>query len=470
MVDDNTRPKAKRHGGGRPRTGSLVWRKAGWSARYWTLKDGEYIRVCVPLGTDNKTVARRKLARLLEAEGPTDAEAAARIETFEVAARAIVQTQADEGLKSWKDRVRRLTAWAFPAFGQLAVNAVRPPHVQDALDACCRAGKSRRTVMHLLVDISTVLDQLWRQELIPENVARKVRVPKNARVDRRERVILTDVEFGQFMACRDVSAELHVMALTSRTLGGMRTSDLHAWDWSHIDTLSWADAHIPRPKTKSSDRIALPVQLVPVLQAWRDSHGRPVSGPVFPVRRGARAGERKRGKISYAAALRDALWRAGIVRPLPGFEEAVRDWTEARASHRSEATLAAAEARARMLCLIQAGSVDLKPLDFHSFRRSYNTGLANAGVNVQTAMRLAGHKNASTHMRYVLIAETLETPAAALPNLVRAAALPKPLPFVANDKNGDGALTLARAPSFSAVGHRRLELRANGLRVRCSTN
>jgi hypothetical protein len=29
------------------------------------------------------------------------------------------------------------------------------------------------------------------------------------------------------------------------------------------------------------------------------------------------------------------------------------------------------------------------------------------GVNVQTALWLAGHENASTHMRYVRIAETL---------------------------------------------------------------
>jgi hypothetical protein len=37
-------------------------------------------------------------------------------------------------------------------------------------------------------------------------------------------------------------------------------------------------------------------------------------------------------------------------------------------------------------------------LDFHSFRRAFN-GLAGAGLNIQTAMRLAGHKNAGTHMR-----------------------------------------------------------------------
>ena len=86
-------------------------------------------------------------------------------------------------------------------------------------------------------------------------------------MDDRERVILTDAEFEAFMACPDVHAELHTMALVSRTLGGARTSDLHAWDWAHVDTVHWLDAHVPRPKTKSGDRMALPDVLVPVLRA-----------------------------------------------------------------------------------------------------------------------------------------------------------------------------------------------------------
>jgi hypothetical protein len=44
---------------------------------------------------------------------------------------------------------------------------------------------------------------------------------------------------------------------------------------------------------------------------------------------------------------------------------------------------ATTEARTRKLCLIQAGSEDFKPLDFHSFCRAFATGLADAGVNVQ---------------------------------------------------------------------------------------
>lgn len=45
----------------RPRTGSLVWRKSGWSARYWALG----LRLCVPLGTSVREHAERKLRALL---------------------------------------------------------------------------------------------------------------------------------------------------------------------------------------------------------------------------------------------------------------------------------------------------------------------------------------------------------------------------------------------------------------------
>jgi Phage integrase family len=58
------------------------------------------------------------------------------------------------------------------------------------------------------------------------------------------------------------------------------------------------------------------------------------------------------------------------------------------------------------------------PVDFHSFRRAFNTALAGAGVNVQQAMHLAGHSDANTHMRYVMRAPAMRTiPPEALPVL-----------------------------------------------------
>ena len=58
------------------------------------------------------------------------------------------------------------------------------------------------------------------------------------------------------------------------------------------------------------------------------------------------------------------------------------------------------------------------PVDFHSFRRAFNTALAEAGVNVQHAMHLAGHSDTKTHMRYVMQTTAMgRIPAAAVPRL-----------------------------------------------------
>lgn len=64
------------------------------------------------------------------------------------------------------------------------------------------------------------------------------------------------------------------------------------------------------------------------------------------------------------------------------------------------------------------------PVDFHSFRRAFNTALADAGVNIQTAMRLAGHADAATHMRSVM-SRVRRVPEAALPRLRGASRQPR---------------------------------------------
>ena len=145
-----------------------------------------------------------------------------------------------------------------------------------------------------MIDISTVLAELRPDEVLPENVAQRVQLPKNARVDDRQRIILIDGDFEALIACPDVHAELHTV-------------------------------------------------------------------------------------------------------PPPRFQQATTD----------------AERRQ----LIQSSSDQLRPADFHSFRRAYNTALADANLNVQTAMRLAGPRNDSTHMRYVMRTGRFAAPTAALPTL-----------------------------------------------------
>jgi len=59
----------------RPRKGTLIWTKQGRCARVPSLLDGEIVRVWHVLGTDNKTVARRKLARIIAQQAQGDAVA-----------------------------------------------------------------------------------------------------------------------------------------------------------------------------------------------------------------------------------------------------------------------------------------------------------------------------------------------------------------------------------------------------------
>jgi hypothetical protein len=202
-----------------PANGSLVWTK-GWAERITTSIDGERVRIQRQLATTRKVAAQAKLARLIASTAPT-AEEARRPETFEDASRRIVAVQAHEGLASWKDGLARLERYAFPAFGSVPVTEVRPNHIRSAIDTAFSVGWANGTTRKLLVDCSTILGELWRDELITENPAARVRVPKGAPVNERERIVLSDAEFEIFMACPAIDAELHTMSFTSRTVGGM---------------------------------------------------------------------------------------------------------------------------------------------------------------------------------------------------------------------------------------------------------
>ena len=106
------------------------------------------------------------------------------------------------------------------------------------------------------------------------------------------------------------------------------------------------------------------------------------------------------------------------------------------------------------------------PVDFHSTRRAYNTALARANVNVQTAMILAGHTDPKVHQRYVDQTIGRAIPEAALPHL-------------ALERTRDETETLShrsresdRPPKFPWIPERdtRFELATPSLGSSCSTN
>lgn len=365
----------------RPRSGELYRSRGRWFARVTVRTEGAAHRKRVDLNTEVVAVARAKLARLLAGDSEATSD-----ETFEQAAR---RTCAAATIVTAAERLSRLSRYAFPILGDVPAVRVKAPLVSSVLLAAAVGGLGRSAVKHLLDDMAAVFVALWREDAIAAAAipTRKVLIPPEAKADGRPRVVLTDEEIERFLAWPELPLWLRCMCLASRTLGGMRTSDLHRWDWVQVDTEGWAWAEVPRPKTKSATRLVPPDVLVPVLRAWWIASGRPTHGPVFPRRAGPAKG-RAHGKRSHVRELRRALWEAGVRR-----------------------------GETRETDPLQTDTATTRRLDFHGFRRAFATGLARAGVNVQTAMALAGHRSPQTHQRYVRLVETLEAPAAALPSL-----------------------------------------------------
>jgi integrase len=453
----------QKRGRGRPRNAvpKPIQTGSGWSVKTYVVVDGIEILKQVSLGTTSKTVARAKCKAI--AAGKLDPTIASRGETFELAARRIVAEQTKINEKGRRARISRLERFAFPLFGHKPVGDVTSPNILDALGdvrETVGGGKVTQSVRQLLVDVSSVLGALCSHNIIKENPAARIKLDRDigaveAAVE--PRIILSDPEFERFAAfhlAQEKLAEVVMLSIASRFLGGMRTSDLHAWRWEMIDTREWQTALVPRPKTDKDLTGAAPhaldSDLVPVLQRWWIQEGCPLSGPVFPVRRdkpahwvtrrdgkrhlnaAQKAGDHK-GAMSYAAPLRNLLWAAGVVRPMPGFEAAATD-----------------EAR-RALCAIQTGGDDNARVDFHSFRRATASAAANSGMNMQSAMGLLDHKDPKTHMRYVRNQSALVTPKEMLPKLGTAFLAP-PVPKIPPDgKKNSNEFNVLAGPSWGLV-------------------
>lgn len=403
---------------GRPRTGSLYWVKSGWRARLTVEVDGVSLKRSFNLETTNKAAAKVKLRRLLESGAPTE-DNAARHETFREAADRIVN---ESRIQSKSNRLGRLRNHAYDHIGHMPVDQITAADVRSILKSVAAQGLSLDLVQHIKQDIGAVLGELYSEDILTANVVDKLKgkLPK-AKVDTRERATLNDDELARYLAwVHPDEAHAHsvlerqTMACVSRMFGGCRIGDIRALKWEHLETdagrfsRGWA----PRKKTARPQLLEIPEMLRPILRDWWERHGQPTEGPVFPTVRGARAGQEKR-RSNVAAALRRDLRRAlGIDVPTEtrivrsnGKADTRRSWKQSRML------------TAREVELFEETELT-KPVDFHSFRRSYKQALAEAGIDVQQSMHLSGSSDVKAHQRYLnSTAKMRRLPAAALPQL-----------------------------------------------------
>ena len=181
-----------------------------------------------------------------------------------------------------------------------------------------------------------------------------------------------------------------------------------------IDRVDFAECFIPRAKTRTPQSARDPRRARPVRARVVGARRQARERPGVPGAPGQARGQAKSARNSYAKRLRAELFRAGVYRCRPsraGDEAGKRKDSATRT--RRETKLAP---NPRDPLYFETATT--LPVDFHSFRRAFNTALAEAGVNVQQAMHLAAHSDAKTHMRYVMRTAAMRAiPDAALPAL-----------------------------------------------------
>ena len=200
---------------GRPRKGSLAMRGKTWHARLTMTVDGESVRRWFDLGTDNRSAARRKLARILAGqvrdEAPS-AEAARAPETVASYAATWMTRAASAVSRRWATRSASSSACGSPRSGDAARRGDGFPRSKRARrrrDGSAASEKrkgqttepkpySRQSVAHIRATIFRLFDAAWRDELIPENRVARVSVPEMVET-RKPRAVLTDAEVGELV-------------------------------------------------------------------------------------------------------------------------------------------------------------------------------------------------------------------------------------------------------------------------------
>jgi hypothetical protein len=125
--------------------------------------------------------------------------------------------------------------------------------VTEVLEVGKAAGLARQSLIHLRNDISAVLGDLWRAELLPQNVTKRVRVPK---VDRpqKERAVLADLELQQYLSWQHPHERLQARELTARERMLFEETattlpvDFHSWRRAYCQALADADVNAQRAK------------------------------------------------------------------------------------------------------------------------------------------------------------------------------------------------------------------------------
>lgn len=305
--------------------------------------------------------------------------------------------------------------------GRLPVAAVTPAILRERVfEDMADRGLAQGTLRHVRNTVRKLFRFAMFRQLIQANPLDAIWKMPRAKRDTRPFVLPTDEEFGLLVtylysrpAQENIAGvgalELATLVVASRCIGGQRTSDLHAWRWSDIDLDSWKSCKVRRPKTEKRDDGELSQLTVTVehllhedereaLRRWWEAEGCPRPNLdeghdplVFPTRTGPRAGLPRKG-TGYAESLRVAMRRAlGIEVPKTITKTTVRRYASGKTrpmTYETTVWVQVREPQGRERTLLE-GDERFRPLNMHTMRRAYASGLALAGWS-RAKMRTAG--------------------------------------------------------------------------------
>lgn len=250
--------------------------------------------------------------------------------------------------------------WIRPALGDVPLQRVTVPMVEQIALTMQRQGKSAASVRYVLAVISQIWALAVSRDLVQgDSPTRRVKKP---RADNRRMRFLTQEEARKLLsALSERSTDTHDAALLS-LFAGLRAGEIHALTWADVD-MDAGTLYIKDPKNKHS-RHAYTTQEVLDMLAGRYV-GQHKTALIFPARGG--------GRRVYVPDT---------------FERVVRD-----------------------LGLNSTGEVgaDGKPVEiadarqrvvFHTLRHTFASWLAQAGTPIFTLAQLMGHADMKMTQRY----------------------------------------------------------------------
>lgn len=223
--------------------------------------------------------------------------------------------------KSMKALERHIT----PSFGNLPVRDITPAIVSVAIEAIQRSGH-RETASKILQHVRSIFRLAQAKGMRNDNPADPViEILGKAMMVKHRPALLTFPELGELLRAGELAQISQEVRLCHRLIAftAVRIGNAVEARWENFDLNAepalWI---IPRAKMKMRDRahdhkIVLPAPIAEELRLWRDAHGKPLEGWVFPGKQGrtfiSREGvEKALHMMGYANRHTPHGWRASF--------------------------------------------------------------------------------------------------------------------------------------------------------------